>query len=255
MTQHYDIQWLTDTFENGTAIDFLFFWGHTNKFNEAAGKFCFSQWYPAPFTVDGVEYKTAEHWMMAQKALLFDDEKSFDKIIASKTPAEAKKLGRLVLRFDEIVWNAKGFDIVKQGNIHKFNQHPAFAEYLLGTGEKVLVEASPVDTIWGIGLSMESEYIKNIYSWRGLNLLGFVLMEVRDFLKSFGRFEVLKNAMLPPWKKYPNIHPIDMFWRMGGGEGYVIDFGKYYAALDEHSKTIYKLTYPTSFEWNNFYSE
>jgi hypothetical protein len=115
------------------------------------------------------------------------------------------------------------------------------------------VEASPIDTIWGIGLSMGSGYIKNIYSWRGLNLLGFVLMEVRDFLKSFGHFEVLKNTMLPPWKKYPNINPVDMFWRMGDGEDYVIGFGKYFETLDERSKTIYKLTYPAPFDWSNFY--
>jgi len=253
MAQHYDIQWLTDAFESGAKIDYLFFWGHTNKYNEEAGNFCFSQWYPSPFAVAGTIYKTAEHWMMAQKALLFENESILSKIIASETPAEAKKLGRLVLGFDEIVWNTKRFEIVKLGNIHKFNQHQKFAEHLLSTGDKVLVEASPRDTIWGIGLPAGSERTQNIYSWRGLNLLGFALMEARDFLRTFGHFKPLKKTMLPPWMKYPGIHPMDMFWRMGAGEGYIMDIGKYLDSLDERESVIYQLTNPSPREWANFY--
>lgn len=121
--------------------------------------------------------------MMAQKALLFNDQKMFEKIIACNKPAEAKELGRYVTGFDEQVWNESKYEIVKNGNIHKFNQNAALLNYLLNTGDRVLVEASPVDRIWGIGLAQDDEDITNIYTWRGENLLGFALMEVRDFLR------------------------------------------------------------------------
>ncbi len=192
--------------------------GHTNKYNEEVGDFCFSQWFECPFTVDSITYKTAEHWMMAHKALLFNDRNNFNKIISCDKPGEAKALGRQVLGYDEQSWNKKKFDIVKLGNIHKFNQHPKFAEYLLKTDNRILVEASPVDKIWGIGLSQESNDIDNIYAWRGQNLLGFVLMATRDFLKEFGHFKALDNTFQPPWTKFPNINSSDMFWRMGKKE-------------------------------------
>ena len=184
MTTKYDINWLIEKFEKGDTIKYIFFWGHLNKYNETVGKFCFSQWFESPFTVDNVTYKTAEHWMMAQKALLFNDNTIFAKIIRCEKPGEAKELGRQVSGYDDHIWNEKKFDIVKLGNIHKFNQHPILAEYLLKTENRILVEASPVDTIWGIGLSLDSRDIENIYAWRGQNLLGFVLMETRDFLNN-----------------------------------------------------------------------
>ena len=112
-----------------------------------------------------------------------DDSASFEKITSCESPKEAKDLGRLVIGYDEHVWNENRFEIVKLGNIHKFNQHPALANYLLETGNQIIVEASPVDTVWGIGLTATSKDIDNIYAWRGLNLLGFVLMEVRDNLQ------------------------------------------------------------------------
>jgi ribA/ribD-fused uncharacterized protein len=195
MTQHYDIEWLKGKFDKGLTIKFIFFWGHTNKHKEDVGNFCFSQWYETPFIVENVTYKTAEHWMMAQKALLFKDEKTFDQIIKCDKPGEAKELGRQVQNFEEGAWNEKRFSIVKAGNIHKFNQHPKFATYLIDTGERVLVEASPVDTIWGIGLAKDSTHIQNPYKWRGQNLLGFALMEVRDILS-----QIASKGGIKTWK-------------------------------------------------------
>lgn len=253
MTTHYDINWLTEKFESGDILKYIFFWGHTNKFNEEVGKFCFSQWFECPFSVDNITYKTAEHWMMAHKALLFGDKDNFDKIIGCDKPGEAKELGRQVLGYDEQTWNEKKFDIVKLGNIHKFNQHKEYADYLLKTENRILVEASPVDTIWGIGLSQDSKDIENIYEWRGENLLGFALMEARDFLIEFGHFENLDNSMQPPWRHFENINYNDMFWRMGKGEEYLSKFSKYYLALNEREKTIFKLTNPAPFSWTDFY--
>jgi ribA/ribD-fused uncharacterized protein len=253
MTTHYDIKWLTDKFESGDTLKYLFFWGHTNKHNEEVGKFCFSQWFESPFTVDSIAYKTAEHWMMAQKALMFGDKTVFDKIINCDKPGEAKELGRLVLGFDDQVWNEKKFDIVKLGNIHKFNQHPEFADYLLKTENRILVESSPVDTIWGIGLSQDNKDIENIYAWRGQNLLGFALMATRDFLKEFGHFKPLDNSTQPPWTKFPDVDSHDMFWRMGKGEDYLMTFSMYYEGLTDREKVVYKLTNPLPYEWKDFY--
>jgi ribA/ribD-fused uncharacterized protein len=134
--------------------------------------------------VEGVVYQTAEHWMMAQKAWLFNDEENVDRILACTSPAEAKKMGRLVKSFDPIRWDAHKYELVKQGNYHKFSQHPDLRAFLLGTNGSVLVEASPVDPIWGIGMAKTDENIYNPQRWKGENLLGFALMEVRDDLNA-----------------------------------------------------------------------
>ena len=253
MRQHYDIKWLTEKFENGDSIKFLYFWGHTKKQDQNVGNFCFSQWFESPFTVNGLTYKTTEHWMMAQKALLFDNPKVFKKILNCEKPGEAKELGRQVIGFDEIIWRENRFDIVRLGNIHKFNQNKEMGEYLLKTGNRVLVEASPVDTIWGIGLTKDSSDIDNIYGWRGLNLLGFALMDTRDFLNEFGFFSDLNNGLTAPWTKYPKIDSADMFWRMGKGEQCLIEFFDKFNKLSDREKTIYKLTNPKPYNWKGFY--
>ncbi len=194
MKQQYSNQWILEKYENGENLKFLYFWGHTNKYDEAIGKFCFSQWYTSPFRVNDITYPTAEHWMMASKALLFSDKEIFEKIIKSETPKEAKDLGRQVAGYDEKIWNEHKYDIVRLGNIHKFSQHRDCADYLLKTDNKIIVEASPVDTIWGIGLSQDSKDIDNPHNWRGENLLGFALMETRDFLKNSGDISELQEA-------------------------------------------------------------
>jgi ribA/ribD-fused uncharacterized protein len=179
---HYDIEWLKNEVTDNENLNFVYFWGHTNKLNEAVGKFCFSQWYDSPFVVDGVTYKTAEHWMMAKKALLFGDLEIFEKIVRAEKPDEVKGLGRRISGFNDEIWIAERYEIVKTGNLHKFEQHPELAKYLLSTSERVLVEASPVDYIWGIGLAQDHADVANPINWLGLNLLGFALMEVRDLL-------------------------------------------------------------------------
>jgi ribA/ribD-fused uncharacterized protein len=179
----YDLEWLIDNFEKGNRTKYLFFWGHQKSKSGNLTSSCFSQWWTSPFIVDNVRFNTAEHWMMAQKALLFADNEIYDKVIAAKSPAEAKALGRQVQNFDEKVWNTKRVEIVVKGSLQKFKQHQDLKEFLLNTKERVLVEASPVDVIWGIGLSADSDKAENPKSWNGLNLLGFALMEVRDILK------------------------------------------------------------------------
>jgi ribA/ribD-fused uncharacterized protein len=164
---------------------FLFFWGHQPSKDGIITKTCFSQWWVSPFVVDGITYKTAEHWMMAKKAELFNDNEVLEKIIQANSPAEAKKFGREVRNYDDTLWLANRYEIVKQGNIYKFNQNLDLKAFLINTKERVLVESSPVDAIWGIGMASDHKDIQNPEKWRGLNLLGFALMEVRDELKIY----------------------------------------------------------------------
>jgi ribA/ribD-fused uncharacterized protein len=250
----YNIKWVTDKFDKGETLKYVFFWGHSNRNNEDIGKFIFSQWYPSSFVVDDVEYKTAEHWMMSHKALLFSDTELFEKIIQAEKPGEVKELGRRIRNFDEIKWNEKKFQIVKTGNVHKFNQNKDLKEFLIATADRVIVEASPTDIVWGIGVSQDSKMIDNPYTWRGENLLGFAIMEARDFLNNFGNFEYSGFEMQPPWKKFPAIDPLDMFWRMGNGEEYMVDFGKYLSNLSDSEKVRYELTYPATGTWNDYYN-
>lgn len=253
MKSQYNLEWLINKFDQSEQLKFLFFWGHSNTSNEQVGKFCFSQWFKLPFTVDDIIYQTAEHWMMANKALLFNDLSTFQKIIYAKSPGEVKELGRQVLGFDEQIWIANRFEIVINGNIHKFNQHPQFADFLTNTNDSVLVEASPVDKIWGIGLSQDAEQVDNPYFWDGQNLLGFALMEVRDFLTTHGHFEYINSSVLLPWKTYPKIDPRDLFWRMGLGEDFLLKFIKYYNSFTDKEKIIFRLSNPTPYNWRNFY--
>jgi len=175
---------LTAEIARGHRPKYVFFWGHTPAADGSVTKSCFSQWWVAPFVIDGFTYLTAEHYMMAAKARLFGDSATLARILAAKHPKQAKELGRQVLGFDEATWVRERFALVVTGNEAKFRQHPPLRDFLLGTGERVLVEASPVDRIWGIGLAADDDDIERPEKWRGLNLLGFALMEVRDLLRS-----------------------------------------------------------------------
>ncbi|TAE49261.1 MAG: NADAR family protein [Cytophagia bacterium] len=179
----YNLNWLLDSIERGEVQEYIYFWGHTPNKDNAITAICFSQWFPSIFEVENIVYLSAEHWMMAQKAKLFGDEEYFEKIIKSKNPSEAKKLGREVRNFQIDIWNEKCFEIVVQGNMHKFSQNHNLKDFLLSTENKIIVEASPYDKIWGIGLEAIHTKAKNPATWNGLNLLGFALMETRDRLR------------------------------------------------------------------------
>ncbi|MEO3764409.1 NADAR family protein [Streptomyces sp. B8F3] len=166
----------------GRRLKYLYFWGHRPRREGVVDAACLSQWWPVEFEVDGVGYATAEHWMMAAKARLFGDEAAVARILATSHPGAAKAEGRKVRGFDEAVWQEHRFAAVVRGNLAKFGQHPALGAYLRGTGSRVLVEASPVDRVWGIGLAATDDGAEDPGAWRGLNLLGFALMDVRATL-------------------------------------------------------------------------
>lgn len=158
---------------------FVFFWGHQPRRDGQLGPECLSQWWPAEFLIEGLSYPTAEHFMMAEKARLFGDEAARQAILSCSHPAQAKALGRTVADFDHSTWERARWDIVVNANKAKFSAHPPLRDFLLATGERILVEASPLDGIWGIGLAADDPAAADPERWQGENLLGFALMEVR----------------------------------------------------------------------------
>ncbi|MFB4306532.1 NADAR family protein [Actinomadura sp. GTD37] len=174
-----DVAELTRLQNAGARLKFLFFWGHRTP-----GPGYLSQWWPSPFTVDGISYATAEHFMMAGKARLFGDEETAAAVIAAPHPRLAKDLGRRVRNFDEQTWRDNRVAIVTRGGEAKFGQNEDLRDYLLGTGDRVLVEASPLDRVWGIGLAADDPRAEQASTWRGQNLLGFALMTARAALAS-----------------------------------------------------------------------
>ena len=175
----YDLSTLQDRVRAGWAPEYVFFWGHTSSDPTRVGKECLSQWYPAPFVVGEITYPTAEHFMMAEKARLFGDEKTARLALEAPHPGAAKQAGRQVSGFVESIWQERRFGIVVEANQAKFSQNPELREFLLATTARVLVEASPTDRIWGIGLAADDAQANDPLEWRGLNLLGFALMAAR----------------------------------------------------------------------------
>jgi len=151
----------------------LFFWGGP-----------FSQWTPSPFVVDDVAFNCAEQWMMWKKACLFGDARSARAILATNNPKAQKAIGRGVAGFDEAIWNTACDDIVFDGNYAKFSQSQTLRKLLLDSGDRLIVEASPFDRIWGIGLDAPTARRTPQGQWPGQNKLGKAIMRVRDALNS-----------------------------------------------------------------------
>lgn len=172
--------------QHGARHKYVFFWGDTPARSGLVGAECLSQWAAAPFTVDGTDFATAEHFMMWSKANLFDDADAAARVLTAGHPKQAKDIGGQVRGFAEETWEAHRFDIVTRGNVAKFGQNPEMGAYLARTGVRVLVEASPLDRIWGIGLASGDDRAATPERWRGLNLLGFALMRARDLLAAAG---------------------------------------------------------------------
>lgn len=150
---------------------YAFFWGSP-----------FSNWYKSPFTIDNRTFVTSEHWMMFKKAKLFNDYVSAKQVLETKDPSKAKKIGRKVANFDHRVWDVCKKEIVLYGILEKFKQNPDIRQVLFASYPYKIVEASPYDTIWGIGMGFDDPNITNESKWKGENLLGEILTEVRELL-------------------------------------------------------------------------
>lgn len=147
-----------------------------------------AQWNMTDFYEEGKKYCCAEQYMMYHKAVLFNDLEIAEKIIKSNNPKEIQELGRQVKNFDEKIWKENRSKIIIQGNILKFTQNKELRDILLSTKETILVEASPIDCLYGIGLGIEDPNITNRGNWRGENLLGIILMHVRNVIKKIELF-------------------------------------------------------------------
>lgn len=159
-------------FDYTVRDNYLLFWnGH------------FSNWFPAEFNLDGIQFNCAEQYMMYMKAKTFNDTNSMDQILKAKNPGFQKSLGKKVTNFDPVVWDKVKEDIVYDGCLAKYSQNLDLKEELVKTGDLILVEASPYDKIWGIGMAEDHPDATNESKWQGQNLLGKALMRVRSTLR------------------------------------------------------------------------
>jgi ribA/ribD-fused uncharacterized protein len=142
----------------------------------------FSQFHSCDFEVEGVQFNCAEQFMMYSKAKLFGDEEVGAQILSKTMPKDQKALGRQVKNFDVAIWQLHAMDIVYKGNYAKFTQNENLKKHLLKTDGTTLVEASPMDTIWGIGMGADNPKAQDRKTWRGKNQLGEILTKLRDDL-------------------------------------------------------------------------
>lgn len=179
---YYNLEALKKAYLAGELCEFLFFWGHTPPGDGQIRESCLSQWWMSPFTIDGTTYSCAEQYMMAEKARMFQDTAMLEAIMSACSPKEMKAFGRMVRGFQQEIWNSNCYALVYKGNLAKFQQNPSLLTFLLETKPYLLVEASPRDRIWGIGLSKQNPDAQNPLKWLGTNLLGFALTEIREVL-------------------------------------------------------------------------
>lgn len=159
---------------------YIFFWSEKNTYG------FMSNFYPCTFKENSYTYNCSEQYFMKKKQELFDptNEQLANAIMNTSDPKEIKKYGRAVKNYNETIWNTHRFNAMLNANKLKFSSNPNLREQLLETGNKILVEASPYDNIWGIGLDKKDALTLEPDKWPGQNLLGKVLMEVRDeFIK------------------------------------------------------------------------
>lgn len=149
---------------------YVFFWGNQSTF---------SNWYLESFQHAGVWYNCSEQFMMQQKALLFKDYEQAEIIMRSPSPRDQKALGRGVYGFDRETWMRECIDIMVPGLVSKFTQSPKALQEIINSGDRIIVEASPTDRIWGIGMKQNDEGVEDQSNWKGLNLLGTCLMKSR----------------------------------------------------------------------------
>jgi len=140
----------------------------------------YSQWAKRDIEIDKIKYNCCEQFMMAEKARLFNDEESLKMIMSSDNPALQKALGRKVKNFDKDKWGEIARDVVYKANYAKFTQHKDLKKQLIETGDKIIVEGSPYDCIWGVGLRCDDPKILDSKNWRGTNWLGEAIMKVRE---------------------------------------------------------------------------
>lgn len=185
----YTLEWLKEQIGYGRDFNYTFFWGSSN-FNGYL-----SNWYHSNFNYKGEQFANCEQFMMAAKAKVCEDEDTRKKIMETNNPKEIKALGRKVKNYDDDLWSSERKNAVLLANYLKFTQNENLGRDLLSTDNSIIVEASPYDKIWGIGMSSTDDAAKSALTWKGENYLGFILMTVRDILRK----EQDLNEILKGW--------------------------------------------------------
>lgn len=185
--QAYSVETIRQAHQANQVQSYILFWGHQPSIDGSITKSALSQWWQSDFKVDGHTYTCMEQFMMAGKARVFGDSETLSEILACRDPERIKALGRKVRNFDRALWDKHKFTIVCYGNYCKFSQNAALKAYLLSTKDSIIAEASPYDCIWGIGMSADEAGADDPMRWKGQNLLGCALMQVRDTLLSKNR--------------------------------------------------------------------
>ncbi|KJE19628.1 ribA/ribD-like protein [Frankia torreyi] len=163
-------------------LRFRYFWGQRQAVADGTGAGCLSLRWPARFAVDGVDYPSAQHYVLARKAGLFGDQAAAEAVLALPAPISLAAIGRRIRGFDEAVWDRHRYAVALAANSAKFAQNAILRTYLAGTAGLVLADISPRDRVWGIGCDRDDDRAGRPSAWPGRNLLGFALMEVRDAL-------------------------------------------------------------------------
>jgi ribA/ribD-fused uncharacterized protein len=141
-----------------------------------------SQWYPSPFTIDGVRFVNCEQRMMYMKGKVFGDEEAMREVMLTEDPKRHKEIGRSVKNFDVDTWSAKAYQVVVEANYAKYSQNPELRQFLIDSGSRKFVECAPYDKIWGNGLNITQTLQSPEAMWEGTNLLGKAIMDVREMI-------------------------------------------------------------------------
>lgn len=177
----YNREAIQQRYNEGEALNFVFFWGPGES---KLPKACFNQWHNAAFHHNNFLFASAEQAMMAEKAYMFKDLGTLQQILECVNPRAVKALGRMVQGYNDLRWAAHRLQLVVDINYEKFSQNHDMREVLLATGSAILVEASRVDKVWGIGMAEDNQNCTNPNLWHGTNLLGEALMIVREQLRA-----------------------------------------------------------------------
>ncbi|KAK8865303.1 hypothetical protein M9Y10_010843 [Tritrichomonas musculus] len=184
----YSLEKLQQVWREGQRFPFIFFWQSTKEDvqRDQYNQTCCNQWFPSEFTDEsGKKYNCCEQYMMAHKAILFNDNETLDKILRCNDPRRIKRLGREIKPFDPVKWNQNDQEIVFRGNMYKFTQIEKCKNFILSVPRNaIFVEASPLDKKWGIKLAADDPRASNPLEWKGTNYLGFQITRVRDYLIS-----------------------------------------------------------------------
>ena len=141
----------------------------------------FSNFAYSPFILDGIKWENTEAAFMYYKAIHFKDFKSAEQIKKETNPVKAKGLGRAVSNFNDAEWEKARYAYMYKVNLAKYTQNSLFFETLMNTKELVLVETNGNDRVWGIGLYASDDRVLDEDKWKGRNLLGNVLMDIRKY--------------------------------------------------------------------------